>query len=269
MGHELAYAAAPGVTSVMDAIRHMKAEHTEHNGSYHSVDAAWQERDVTILPGKVTQKMAYAAVDDGYYKARETSGIFCSPTVAVRLYDESTLTRRTVNIKVRFTGDQCDQYGPTQEFLEAQVKDALGTKLRAGEFMESWATARTDDGRPDITLTTKVVATAPKEKAVTKYFIHAKGENPLNQRGAWERGFDSQSAARAAAVNLLESGSDLRFTPGKELEITAVTRRESGTPVVSVKRVISKGVTTVAITLVKSSDPNKNGGWAVGADCHH
>lgn len=272
MSHELAYVAVPGMVSMMDAVRHLVEDHYEQNGSNHSVDAAWSERDVIVLPGMVTQKMAYAAVSDGYDKAHNGAPhVFAKSTVAVRLYDESTITRRTVKVKVRFTGEQCDERGPRYEFLEQAAKSAVGTSVtpRTGEFLEGWKIAAAEDGTSDISLTSKVVATAPKEKAVTKYIVHQTGSNPLGRRDSWERGFASQATARAAALALVERNQGSRYDAGIEYEITPVTRRESGAALVSVKRVIARGTVTIEITLAKSSHPTRTGGWAVGADCHH
>lgn len=85
-----------------------------------------------------------------------------------------------------------------------------------------------DAGRHLVTTTTKVTATAVKEKTETRFFLIP----ATNQRmPGWETGHPTQAAARAALSTVLRNQIDT--IPAVECEIVAITRRVTGEPLVA------------------------------------
>lgn len=173
----------------------------------------------------------------------------------------STATRATAKftngvatVKVKKAGGPVDRtvtatltfdHEPTQGELKAAVVQAA--KLKPNETLLDFTT-RTDpkDYSTDgIQRITKAVAKATEGKPVTKYLIRCGHEVT-----PWERGFPSQAAARARAVEIAEQPRTRSLGQTEAVwEVTSETRRENGDPLVRVQRVVTRAVATVTMTV--------------------
>lgn len=117
-----------------------------------------------------------------------------------------------------------DVYNDSKK-LDAYLRKALG--LKTFDTIDGWSNVRPGSADRTTKVEVGVKAEAPKEKAVTRYFVLM----PHAGMPAWENGFATQAEARAS----LKSGV-LRYgfngVPDVDVEIIGITRRESGAPLV-------------------------------------
>lgn len=143
--------------------------------------------------------------------------------VAEVVVEKAPLTRTVrVTVKVPGTVSSHDAYREAATVARSKVT------LRGGEQI---ASAKTVDLRPGAP---KVAAVASKGATETRYLI--KGST---QHSRWETGLPSQAAARAAAVELASRPHGTFEPVMAEYEITAVTRRIGGEPLVRVTRSVA------------------------------
>ena len=123
-------------------------------------------------------------------------------------------------------------------------------RLRAGEEV----TALIVKGLDRHAIKFKISQRATEGKAVTRYvFGHQ----------AWGAGAPSQAEARAAAARALgDLGNGFTFLSGNTtLEITAVTRRENGGPLVIAERTITQSKATIEVTISTIPRASQPIGW--------
>ena len=126
----------------------------------------------------------------------------------------------TGTVELNVTGDV---YNDSKK-LDACLRKVLG--LKAVDSIDGWSNVRPWDTNRTTKVEVGVKAEAPKEKAVTRYFV-------LPHRGmpAWEEGFATQAEARASLkTGVLRYG--FNSIPDVDVEIIGITRRESGAPLV-------------------------------------
>ena len=127
-----------------------------------------------------------------------------------------------------------DVYNDSEK-LDVYLRKALG--LKTVDSIDGWSNVHPGDMNRTTKVEVAVKAEAPKEKAVTRYFVLM----PHAGMPAWENGFATQAEARDS----LKSGV-LRYgfnsVPDVDVEIIGITRRESGAPLVKGK-VFAKKVT--------------------------
>lgn len=132
-------------------------------------------------------------------------------------YSES----ETGTVELNVTGDV---YNDSKK-LDAYLRKALG--LKTIDTIDGMYNVRPGSVDRTTTVEVGVKAEAPKEKAVTRYFVLT----PHAGMPAWENGFATQAEARASLKNgVLRYG--FNGIPDVDVEIIGITRRESGAPLV-------------------------------------
>ena len=148
-------------------------------------------------------------------------------------------TTRTAPVTVTVRGSHSEQ-----EATEV-VKAALATgrnRLRDGETITQ-VILESHEARAERTFRTAAVAA--KGKTVTRYVVS--GTN----HSTWATGLPSQAEARAVAVTAAERAPQRLWDSGEAVfDVTAVTRREDGSPLVQVSRTLVKSVYTARVKIV-------------------
>lgn len=103
-----------------------------------------------------------------------------------------------------------------------------------------------------------VTAAALKEKVITKYFIIGDGGNSLYD---WSKGFDTQAAARARAVEYMKKQDTAKYPASfTHVEVVGLSRRESGAALVDIERIVKKTSYEITIT-IDTVIPDVRAGW--------
>lgn len=128
--------------------------------------------------------------------------------------------------------------GPVDYDTRKLWEDAAREKVRfsAGESAVAF---RLKQATPKV----KVVDEATKGKAVTRYIIEG------TQHASWASGFATQALARARSVELAKADR-AHLT---HFNVTAVTRREDGSPLVVTKRETVKTAAVIEVTVTKQA----------------
>jgi hypothetical protein len=174
---------------------------------------------------------------------------------------------RVVTVDVVVKGDPAvgaqDEWSAHRDAVENAV--AAKVRLRKGERI-----VRTEN--KNIAPTYRATSVATEGKAVTRFVVDG-----LRGRNTWETGFASQSEARKALTNWITNPPvprnewdaaavrdvvSTRIPESETYEVTSVTRRETGQPLVIVTRELVKAVYTVEVTVEKIVPvPNRIDGW--------
>lgn len=160
----------------------------------------------------------------------------------------------TGTVELNMTGDL---YNDTKK-LHEYLRKALG--LKTVDSIDGWSNVRPGSMDRTTKVEVGVKAEAPKEKAVTRYFVLT----PNGGMPAWEKGYATQAEARASLKSgVLRYGFD--GVPDVDVEIVGITRRESGAPLV--KGTVSAKKVTGTLTVryrrrVKAGTAGKTrAGW--------
>ena len=230
-----------------------------YNGTISTSDGIAPARDVRA-PMTLAAAKAYAETALDNMSKRDAA-------CAVPLLAADAVATRQVKVTLVLDGTQ---YAATQiRTANANPLDALlaaKVKLAAGERISKTNVAqKTDDSYTyDITLAWRVTPTAPKGATETRYFVSNGKSLP-----DWNAGFASQSAARAAAIELANDtatnyqNSLFNGLPATQtLEVISMTRRVGGAPLVSVAREVTKATIKFAVTIEKATSTTQ-GGWYI------
>lgn len=240
--------------SVTDAFRAAANYHVDVEGSNHSPDMLPRESDIHFLEARSSKSMSV------FRQEVYSHGMRGGKYYAAPVWREEDVVRRTVKMKftvpdARLAHDDGREVFVYEDFTAA----VLALPRREGEMVEHFQMVR-----GSASVKTKVVVETPKEKAVTRYFVHAPERFP-NYNG-WDSGFPTQAAARAAMVELLKNQD---ATSSATYVISPLVRRENGAPVLTGRRVITKATCELEVRLAKSRNPRDVQGWFVAMDCHH
>lgn len=181
----------------------------------------------------------YDAPRAGY--GRVTRRMNCSAQVVIN--KPPTTRDQTLTVKIPGGADWQADDKAIREALNANLK------LKANESLVGYYTKEKTPGKP------KVTAVATKGGTETRYTISN------SQHATWERGLKSQAEARAKATELANTPS--RFDEGRDLtfEVTGVTRRSDGQPLVKVTRTISDFTVEVVATIKFAEVAGNPDGW--------
>lgn len=158
------------------------------------------------------------------------------------MFDREDVSVRTVTVKITTAADV------SEDDLHRGRQVADKVTLKDGEQI-------TGTSIKDVTKYT-VKAVAPKGSSKTKHFVTL----PHMVIPEWDNGYDSQSAARSAAVDYTER-------TGRPCEVISITRREDGQPLVQVARTAAKRTYEVTVAIAKSKT-GKTSGWVVSSPFH-
>lgn len=172
-----------------------------------------------VQSSPVTLAEAMRISDERIEKLRKWGECEAVPLVAETPAEYSESETGTVELNV--TGDV---YNDSKK-LDAYLRKALG--LKTFDTIDGWSNVRPGSTDRTTKVEVGVKAEAPKEKAVTRYFVL----KPNAGMPAWENGFATQAEARASLKNgVLRYG--FNDVPDVGVEIIGITRRESGAPLV-------------------------------------
>ena len=259
MGHELVTGDVSADVSLLDGFLALAREHGDEYGHSHSVMVPYDRYNVFMVSqSPVLPSVAYGLVSDAWGKYGSDR------YYAVPLVHESNIRRRKVTRKIRLSEDNFNRGSLSYTSLRATIQDQIN--LREGEQIERFDLVYNEGGDPLLDITTKVTAVTNPGKAETRYFVHALDRDLYIDKDTWGGGHATQAAARAAAIEKANSPHNSRFT---EYGVTAITRRASGEPLVSMKRTFVRASATVEVTLAKTVGALKPGGYCIGLDCHH
>lgn len=106
----------------------------------------------------------------------------------------------------------------------------------------------------------KVAASTSKTKPVTRYLVSAPQDssiwNLMGGHDTWETGFDSQAAARTWATTEAKKAA-AKGKPAGPIEITSVTRRADGSPLVQIDTAVTHTVVEVTVTIIRRPAPTE------------
>jgi hypothetical protein len=142
---------------------------------------------------------------------------------------------RTEKVTVTFasTGSDDGNRAAARDLARQQVR------LRKGERITITAASH-----GTAVVATKVTAVAPKGATSTRYAVLG-----LAGHATWATGFASQAAARAWATEAINDPKARTWNTPDEVEVIAVTRRADGSPLVSVRREVTKISVEVTVTI--------------------
>lgn len=150
----------------------------------------------------------------------------------------SAPTKRTVTVTATVRGSH------TTEQAQEAVTAALAASRNRCKDRETVTriVLEPTDARAERTFRTAAVA--PKGKTVTRYVVSG------TRHATWATGLESQAEARAVAVSAAERAPQSIWDAGEVcFEVSGVTRREDGSPLVSVTRSLVKAVYTAQVTI--------------------
>lgn len=230
-------------TDTPDGQKTAVAEHLAATGALkpgETVESVW-----------VTVRNTHHAGGRGPGRFRDGSG---TATVRKAAF-EST---RTVTVTAVVPGDPAASTNRDSVDAHDRVSDARDDAIRAKVALK--ARERVSDIRViEIAPTYKTVAVAGKGKTVTRYVVSGSREH-----ATWQTGLPSQSAARAHALDVAAGKSPSTvWDTDATFEVTAVTRREDGSPLVSVTRELTKTTYTAEVTVTRDerTGPDSTDGW--------
>lgn len=166
---------------------------------------------------------------------------------------EGDLDSRTLRVELRIDAEQYAALSKDQsrETLERLVLPNIA--LQPDEIIANVTLARAENNELAVYPEWRITPTATKGATLTRYFV----VDPRVGIPSWEQGYPTQSAARAAAVEYAEqyaqracSGwqNPLTSLPQEvEYQVVSLTRRESGEPLVSVRRVVEGATLEVEV----------------------
>lgn len=202
----------------------------------------------TLIAAAYDERFAADMDDDAYYETDETG-------FKVAVLSDDDVIRRTVEVTIpAFDGDVDHRYRVC-DAAKAQVLAKV--RLAKGERVETMTAG------PTRATSRRVTATAPKEATVTRYYF-TDGKT-VDVTGP---GFGSQAEARAEAVRRLTDQQPGMFvTELFEIAVVAVTKRESGAPLVTATAT-TKRDRTYRVDVVAVKPGAKQAGWLVEGTYH-
>lgn len=227
-----------------DAVQEARFEHG--SGGYSGTLA--EKGDYVVLERSPLERSAAYALaerlmsnDDS--RIRDKWG----PAGAIPVAADDCFRKRTVTLKLTYKGDH--SYDDMQRFVRIE---AGKVKRKDGETIGAHKVV----GQ---TSKYKVEAAANDGKAEIRYYAE---NSPYNFRHRdWNSGTKSLAEARAAAVEFAKSDTNTHYGE-TAFNIVGTTRRDSGTALVTVKKVPVKTEITVEVEVVKPiSYSNIAEGW--------
>lgn len=227
---------------------------------------------VSVITGDTMNQAYQAAVDAAYHEhghggysgsIKESRGIFLAHPGSYLQWEAEHLAQRLIRDdkvqKWEAVGAVAiaEPVNPREVFVEVDVtgldwderteaaRTAVMARAKPGEAIQAM-----DNGRQK-TRKEKIHTLVPKTGTVRKYVVVDQWRNEVASH-------DSQSAARAHAERILTDGN----TRGDTLTVVGKVVRESGEPLLTVQRQVTREIHVYTATLAKPS-PNQPTRWAV------
>lgn len=242
--------------SAYDALVRDALYESGHDGYNGTISTTGGFRIASRTPMTLAQARAYADKHlDEYEKWDECGAV---PLVAETEAEWDTPDTYTAGPwRKTFTFDVRGATAPDHAQIKAAV--AKHAKVKADQIV--LVRHNSHSVVKDVT----VKAAAAKAKTVTRYFIT---DPKMAQMPPWEKGHPTQAAARAAAVAALSvtgQTSGWERTSDVQWDVIAITRRETGEPLVTINRAVKGWTVTVEYvvrTLIKPATAGKTvAGW--------
>lgn len=228
-----------------DAVENARFEHG--SGGYSGTLA--EKGDYVVLERTPLERSAAYALADRLMSADDPRiSDKWGPAGAIPVAADDCFRKRTVTVKLTYRGDH--SYEDLQRFVRMEIGKV---KRKDGETIGAHKIVGQDTK-------CRVEAAANDGKAEIRYYA----ENaPYNFRHRdWNSGAKSLAEARAAAVEFAKTDGRTSYNGAVDFNIVGTTRRETGTALVTVKKVPVKTELTVEVEVVKPiSYSNIAEGW--------
>jgi hypothetical protein len=219
------------------------------SGNYNDWKGAPSETAIAYLKEQKILKRGETVKSVHLYSYRspspQSSSRFTQGQARVVILEASAPTSRSVEVPIMHKGKVNHD---TQREWEPQVKSKV--KLRDHEQIVEMFVKHSS---PEF----KVVVESNSDMKPETRYILVRGQ----RHDTWETGFPTQAAARAAAVDMVNSEKK-HFNP-ESIEIVSVTKRAKDVPLVLVYRKVLKTLATIEVRIVKTP-PRSNAqpdGW--------